>query len=114
MAKASIDMENNPPQATSSRREATPRVTLASHDLPAQADVVIVGSGFAGVSAAISAAKTGAHVVVLESGQIGEGASTRNGGAVGEGLRVSYSTMGRTHVVNTASGYLDETSLCKF
>lgn len=109
MAKASIDMENNPPQATPFWWEATPRVTLASHDLPAQADVVIVGSGFAGVSAAISAAKTGAHVVVLESGQIGEGASTRNGGAIGEGLRVSYSTMVKKHGVDTANAYYDET-----
>ena len=44
------------------------------------ADVVIVGAGFAGLSAALEMAQRGLKVVVLEADRIGSGASGRNGG----------------------------------
>jgi gamma-glutamylputrescine oxidase len=44
------------------------------------ADVVIVGAGFAGLSAALEMAQRGLSVVVLEADRIGSGASGRNGG----------------------------------
>ena len=47
-----------------------------------QADVVVVGAGFACLSAAIDLAKRGYKVVVLEAQQICSGASGRNGGQV--------------------------------
>jgi D-hydroxyproline dehydrogenase subunit beta len=43
-------------------------------------DTVVVGAGLAGCAAARFLAETGAHVVVVESGGIGAGASGRNGG----------------------------------
>jgi gamma-glutamylputrescine oxidase len=45
-----------------------------------QADVVVVGAGFAGLSSAIELAKRGYRVVVLEADRICSGASGRNGG----------------------------------
>lgn len=104
-----INIRDNPPSPTPFWWDATPRPQLAHAPLPDQADVVIVGSGYAGTSAAISAARTGASVLVLESGHIGEGASTRNGGAVGEGLRISYSRMLRKFGKEYANRFYDET-----
>jgi glycine/D-amino acid oxidase-like deaminating enzyme len=47
-----------------------------------ESDVVIVGAGFTGLSAALHLAEAGLSVVVLEAKEIGWGASGRNGGQV--------------------------------
>jgi glycine/D-amino acid oxidase-like deaminating enzyme len=54
-------------------------------DVPREVDVVIVGSGYTGLSAALTLARRGRGCVVLDRGVIGEGASTRNGGQIGSG-----------------------------
>ena len=56
---------------------------------PAKADCVVVGAGFTGLSAALTLAQAGRQVVVLDSEAIGFGASTRNGGMLGSGHKVS-------------------------
>jgi glycine/D-amino acid oxidase-like deaminating enzyme len=61
--------------------------------LPESADVAIVGAGFTGLSAALSLAKRGAKVVVLESETIGWGASSRNGGMVLTGLKLGVNKL---------------------
>ena len=58
-------------------------------ELPPRVDVAIVGAGFTGLSAARALAKRGAKVAVLESNTIGWGASSRNGGMVLTGLKLS-------------------------
>lgn len=52
-------------------------------------DVVVIGGGFAGLSAALHAAEAGFKVVLLEANRIGWGASGRNGGQMIPGLRWS-------------------------
>ena len=44
------------------------------------ADVLVVGGGFAGLSAALELAQRGMNVVLLEADRVGSGASGRNGG----------------------------------
>ena len=67
----------------STAKGSTPAASAAGYD------VIIVGFGAAGVSAAIEAAGTGAHVLVLDRG-FGGGATALSGGIVyaGGGTRV--------------------------
>jgi gamma-glutamylputrescine oxidase len=51
------------------------------------ADLVVVGGGCTGLSAALHAAERGLSVVLLEGGCVGWGASGRNGGQMIPGLR---------------------------
>lgn len=53
--------------------------------LPEKADVVIIGTGFTGASAALTLSRGGLQVIALDSQEIGFGASTRNGGQIGPG-----------------------------
>lgn len=52
-----------------------------------RAEVVVVGAGYTGLSAALHAASAGRDVVVLEAGEIGAGGSGLNGGQVIAGLK---------------------------
>jgi glycine/D-amino acid oxidase-like deaminating enzyme len=64
-------------------RDASPeRAPLSGH---VQADVAVVGGGFAGLHAARLLAMRGRQVVLLERRRIGWGASGRNGGFVSPG-----------------------------
>jgi len=65
--------------------DAAPRQTAGAGAVPKDADVAIVGSGFTGLSAALTLARRGRKPVVLDRGVPGFGASTRNGGQIGSG-----------------------------
>lgn len=52
---------------------------------PRDIDVVVVGAGFTGLAAALTLARAGRSVLVVDAGVPGIGASTRNGGQVGSG-----------------------------
>ena len=58
-----------------------------------RADVCIIGGGFTGLSAALHLAEGGASVVVVEAGEVGAGASGRNGGQVIPGLKLDPSEL---------------------
>jgi gamma-glutamylputrescine oxidase len=64
-----------------------PRPVYPALDGDRTADVVIIGGGFTGLSAAAHLAKAGAAVVLIEAHRFGDGASGRNGGQVGTGQR---------------------------
>ncbi|MCJ8057293.1 FAD-binding oxidoreductase [Shinella curvata] len=53
-----------------------------------RADVVIVGGGFTGISAALHLAEAGRHAVVLEGAEIGFGGAGRNVGLINAGMWV--------------------------
>jgi glycine/D-amino acid oxidase-like deaminating enzyme len=63
--------------------------------LPAEAEVAIVGGGYAGLSAALTLRRLGHSPVVLDAERIGFGASSRNGGMVSGGLKVASGDLAR-------------------
>ncbi len=50
-------------------------------------DVVVIGGGFCGLSAAYRLAKGGTSVTLIDAARFGDGASGRNGGQMGSGQR---------------------------
>src|SRR5258707_9586490 len=60
---------------------------------PESLAVAVIGSGFTGLSAARTLAKSGASVAVFDAQTIGWGASSRNGGMVLTGLKLPASTL---------------------
>ena len=52
-----------------------------------EVDICIIGGGLTGISSALHLAKKGFSVVVCEARLIGWGASGRNGGQLGNGMR---------------------------
>ncbi len=67
------------------------------HPLPASVEVVVIGAGFSGLSAALTLAKAGVSVAVLEAETIGWGASSRNGGMVLTGMKLGVETLIRQY-----------------
>jgi len=61
--------------------------SYAGRPLPEAVDVLVVGGGYTGLSAARRAAELGATTVVAEAETLGWGASTRNGGMCHPGFK---------------------------
>ncbi len=70
--------------------EAAPPRARPETALPARVDVAIVGAGYTGLSAALTLARGGREVVVLEAEEPGAGASTRNAGNLSHVLKLSF------------------------
>ena len=66
--------------------DGAPLRKLVSPGVPRSVDVAIVGSGYTGLSAALTLARAGRSVHVFDAEQTGYGASTRNAGFVGSQL----------------------------
>lgn len=75
---------------------------------PSVVDLLVIGAGYTGLSAALVAHDAGASVAVIDAGQPGKGASTRNGGMVGAHPRLSWSVLARNHGATVADGVFAE------
>lgn len=64
---------------------------------PVRADVVVIGSGYTGLNAALQTARGGRHTVVLDAADIGWGCSTRNGGQISFSVKGSYAELAERH-----------------
>lgn len=84
--------------------DTTPAFTGASEEpVAGKADVVIVGGGLTGTSAALALAHKGAKVVLCEAETIGHAASGRNGGMCNNGFAQDYAAMTASLGVDVAN-----------
>lgn len=76
---------------------ATPLRAFPALAGDAQADVVIIGAGYTGLSAAHHLAQSGVSSIVLEANRPGWGASGRNGGVITAKFRLSFPAIAAAH-----------------
>ncbi len=83
----------HPPSLYAEQNPALPPFPPLRGD--ARADVVVVGAGYTGLGAALTLARAGRSVVLLEAQRVGFGASGRNGGQMGSGQRLDVGELER-------------------
>ncbi len=77
--------------------DAVPRPALPSAPLPAEVDVLVIGSGYTGLHAALQTARGGRQTLVIDAGDAGFGCSTRNGGQISTSVKPSFAVLARRH-----------------
>jgi glycine/D-amino acid oxidase-like deaminating enzyme len=65
----------------------------AARALPSRVDVLIIGAGYTGLSAARETAAAGRSTLVLDAGGVGAGCSSRNGGQVAYSIKPSFNSL---------------------
>jgi glycine/D-amino acid oxidase-like deaminating enzyme len=77
--------------------DQVPRPEIEPIAWPASVDVLVIGSGYTGLHAALQTARGGRHTLVLDAEDAGFGCSTRNGGQVSTSIKPSYAQLARRH-----------------
>jgi glycine/D-amino acid oxidase-like deaminating enzyme len=88
--------------------ENAPIPPLTQGTLPGRVDVLIVGAGYTGLSAARETAAAGRSTLVLEAGAIGAGCSSRNGGQVAYSIKPSFHSLRKRFGTDIAFGICRE------
>jgi glycine/D-amino acid oxidase-like deaminating enzyme len=79
-----------------------PRPQTPPSTLPKAVDVLVIGSGYTGLAAALQTARGGRDTLVLDAEDLGWGCSTRNGGQVSTSVKPGYDELARRHGPETA------------
>jgi glycine/D-amino acid oxidase-like deaminating enzyme len=74
----------------------------ADEPLPVAVDVLIIGAGYTGLTAARETALAGRSTLVLDAAAIGGGCSSRNGGQVAFSIKPSFEALAAAHGADIA------------
>lgn len=88
--------------------EDAPRPERDETPPPGEADVVIVGSGYTGLHAALQTARDGLSTIVLDAAELGGGCSSRNGGQVSTSVKGSFTKLAAKYGGQQAQALLQE------
>lgn len=77
--------------------DKTPRPTLGAVDLTGHCDVLVIGSGYTGLNAALVCARAGLHTVVVDAEDAGFGCSSRNGGQISTSVKPSLAALAKQY-----------------
>jgi glycine/D-amino acid oxidase-like deaminating enzyme len=73
--------------------ESTAMPPASAQPLPSRADVLVIGAGYTGLSAARETAAAGRNTLLLDAGAVGAGCSSRNGGQVAYSIKPSFDSL---------------------
>ena len=79
-----------------------------SPELPEQTDLVIIGSGYTGLNAAIETAAQGMETLVIDQGDLGQGCSTKNGGQISTSVKPTLKALSEKYGVEKANAIRQE------
>ena len=79
-----------------------------SPELPEQTDLVIIGSGYTGLNAAIETAAQGMETLVIDQGDLGQGCSTKNGGQISTSVKPTLKALSEKYGVDKANAIRQE------
>ena len=75
----------------------TPIHVTSQEALPSSVDVLVIGSGYTGLHTALQTVRGGRSTVVIDSGNPGEGCSTRNGGQISTNVKPSVNVLAKKY-----------------
>ena len=82
--------------------------SMSAQTLPRSVDVLVIGAGYTGLSAARETAAAGRSTLVLDAGDLGAGCSSRNGGQVAYSIKPSFDSLKAKHGADLAFGICRE------
>jgi glycine/D-amino acid oxidase-like deaminating enzyme len=88
--------------------ENTAMLPPSVQPLPGRVDVLVIGAGYTGLSAARETAAAGRSTLVLEAGAMGTGCSSRNGGQVAFSIKPSFDSLTAKFGADVAFGIYRE------
>lgn len=88
--------------------DVAPREAPSPTDLPSSVDVLVIGSGYTGLHAALRTARAGRSTLVVEAEALGFGASSRNGGQISTSVKLNKATLSRKFGAEIAAEILAE------